>query len=76
MEQERIAKVLEEMRETLAKEYREAFNEDLPQLYEFGTKDYIRLYSLALKRGLAITREEIDKEADKIIENTPDNVFY
>lgn len=76
MEQERIAKVLEEMRETLAKEYREAFNEDLPQLYEFGTKDYIRLYSLALKRGSAITREEIDKEADKIIENTPDNVFY
>lgn len=76
MEQERIAKVLEEMRETLAKEYREAFNEDLPQLYEFGTKDYIRLYSLALKRGSAITSEEIDKEADKIIENTPDNVFY
>jgi hypothetical protein len=76
MEQERIAKVLEEMRETLAKEYREAFNEDLPQLYEFGTKDYIRLYSLALKRGLAITREEIDKEADKIIENTPDDVLY
>ncbi|MFA7100353.1 MAG: hypothetical protein WC196_01145 [Bacilli bacterium] len=76
MEQERIAKVLEEMRETLAKEYREAFNEDLPQLYEFGTKDYIRLYSLALKRGSAITREEIDKEADKIIENTPDDVLY
>lgn len=76
MEQERIAKVLEEMRETLAEEYIEAFNEDLPQLYEFGTKDYIRLYSLALKRGSAITREEIDKEADKIIENTPDNVFY
>jgi len=22
------------------------------------------------------TSEEIDKEADKIIENTPDNVFY
>ncbi|MDD3422302.1 MAG: hypothetical protein PHF91_02045 [Bacilli bacterium] len=76
MEQERIAKVLEEMRETLAKEYREAFNEDLPQLYEFGTKDYIRLYSLALKRGSAITREEIDKEADKIIENTPNDVLY